>query len=93
MYKISACHCRILLTSNTVDGIYYFRLVVFYLSFFLLYSSQVLSFFVYVVKNELGKKGEPILSYIISFQVLYYFGWGGENEIHSDVVCGASRDE
>jgi len=34
MYKISACCCRILLTSNTVDGIYYFRLVVFFLSFF-----------------------------------------------------------
>jgi hypothetical protein len=64
------------------------------LSFFLfLYSSQILSFFACVVKNELGKKGEPILSYIISFQVLYYFGWGGENEIHSEVVCGASRDE
>jgi len=63
-------------------------------SFFLfLYSSQILSFFACVVKNELGKKGEPILSYIISFQVLYYFGWGGENEIHSEVVCGASRDE
>jgi hypothetical protein len=58
-----------------------------------LYSSQILSFFAFVVKNELGKKGEPILSYIISFQVLYYFGWGGENEIHSEVVGGASRDE
>jgi len=94
MYKISACCCRILLTSNTVDGIYYFRLVVFFRSFFLfLYSSHILSFFAYVVKNELGKRGEPILSYIISFQVLYYFGWGGEDEMHSEVVCGASRDE
>jgi hypothetical protein len=58
-----------------------------------LYSSQILSFFAHVVKNELGKKGKPILSYIISFQVSYYFWWVGENEIHSEVVCGASRDE
>jgi hypothetical protein len=65
-------------------------------SFFLfLYSSQILSFFAYVVKNEPGRKGNLFfhILYLSKFDTTLGPGDGREDENHSEVVCGASRDE
>jgi hypothetical protein len=87
MYKISACCCRILLTSNTVDGIYYFRLVVFFLFCIRL---KLFPSLLTLLKINLERKGN------LFFHILYlpkFDTTRGENANHNKVVCGASRDE
>jgi hypothetical protein len=63
--------------------------------FFFLYSSQILSFFAYVVENELGRKGDLFfhILYLSKFDTTLWPGGGAEDENHSEVVCGANRDE
>jgi hypothetical protein len=66
-----------------------------FLFFFFLYSSQIISLFASVVENELGRKGNLFfhILYLSKFDTTLGPGGGSEDEKHSEVVCGANRDE